>query len=145
MSACIYTDGACGKNGVGGWAWLLVNDDRLITGGLGRTTETTNQRMEVVAAIEALNFYPESWDVEIVSDSAYLVNCMNDRWYDKWRTGGWLNSKKELVANQDIWIFLLSALELRTGTTTWTHVKGHNGDRWNEKCDELAVFARTAP
>lgn len=139
----VYTDGACStKTGIGGWSWLLVDDDELICGDLGRAHDTTSQRMELVAAGAALRFLPEWLDVEIVSDSAYLVSCFNDRWYAKWRTNGWKTGARKPVENRDLWELLLELYEGRTGKTTWTHVKGHNGDRWNEHCDRLAVHAR---
>lgn len=139
----IYTDGACGRDGVGGWSWLLVDEDDLICGDMGRASGTTNQRMELVAAGAALAWLPLWVDVEVVSDSAYLVNCFLDKWYAKWRTNDWKTSAKKPVENRDIWERLLSVVEARTGETWWTHVKGHSDDHFNELCDELAVHART--
>ena len=98
MTTEIYTDGACSGNpGPGGWAWA-------IEGGAfesGYETHTTNQRMEVTAAFEAVQ--RNDGRIEIVSDSTYVVNCFRDSWYVGWRKRGWLNSQRKPVANRDLW------------------------------------------
>lgn len=130
----VYTDGACSGNpGPGGWAWA-------VQGGAfasGAETHTTNQRMEIKAAFEALRALPGA--LEIVSDSAYVVNCFKQRWYAGWHANGWRNSQKKPVANRDLWEpFIALAIE-RGVTFRW--VKGHGTDPMNNLVDELAVAA----
>jgi ribonuclease HI len=133
----IYTDGACSGNpGPGGWGAVLLFKDKIkeINGG---ERETTNQRMELQAVIGALSALKvTNWDVTIYSDSAYVVNAFQQKWLDNWQKNGWRNSKKEPVANQDLWQQLL----LLTGKNRvrMLKVKGHAGDKYNERCDELA-------
>lgn len=135
----IYTDGACSGNpGPGGWAAILVAGDkeREISGG---EKHTTNQRMEILAAVEALKSLKRPCEVTLFSDSAYLVNCITQKWYVNWKRSGWLNSQKEPVKNRDLWEALLSAMEGHT--LHFTKVKGHSGHHFNERCDELARAA----
>lgn len=133
----IYTDGACSGNpGPGGWAAVLLSQDKKkeIRGG---ERETTNQRMELKAVIEALRALKvKDWDVTVYSDSAYLVNAFQQKWLDKWQRNGWRNSKKEPVANQDLWQELLRLTNLNR--VKIVKVKGHDGELYNERCDELA-------
>lgn len=133
----IYTDGACSGNpGPGGWGAVLIFKDQKkeISGG---EKETTNQRMELQAVIGALSSLKVTeWDVTVYSDSAYVVNAFQQKWIDNWQKNGWQNSKKEPVANQDLWKELLTL----TGKNRVKilKVKGHAGDVYNERCDELA-------
>ena len=131
----IYTDGACSGNpGPGGWAWA-------IPGGRfesGYETHTTNQRMEVTAAFEAVQANDEA--IEIVSDSTYVVNCFRDSWYVGWRKRGWMNSQRKPVANRDLWEPFIE-LVLARGNVTFRWVKGHAGDAMNDLVDRLAVEA----
>jgi ribonuclease HI len=133
----IYTDGACSGNpGPGGWGAVLIFKDQKkeISGG---EKETTNQRMELQAVIGALSSLKVTeWDVTVYSDSAYVVNAFQQKWIDNWQKNGWQNSKKEPVANQDLWKELLTL----TGKNRVKilKVKGHAGDLYNERCDELA-------
>lgn len=133
----IYTDGACSGNpGPGGWGAVLLWGDhhKEIYGG---EPETTNQRMEIKAVIEALKAVKvKGWDISVHSDSAYVVNAFQQKWLDNWQKNGWKNSKKEPVANQDLWQELLSLT--RNNRVQLKKVKGHAGDEWNERCDELA-------
>jgi len=133
----IYTDGACSGNpGPGGWAAVLLSQDKKkeIRGG---ERDTTNQRMELQAVIEALRALKvKDWDVTVYSDSAYLVNAFQQKWLDKWQRNGWRNSKKEPVANQDLWQELLRLTSLNQ--VKIVKVKGHDGELYNERCDELA-------
>lgn len=133
----IYTDGACrGNPGRGGWAWASGTDDF----GSGAQPHTTNQRMEVIAVIEALREHPDG-DIEIVSDSNYVVKCFHDRWYEGWQRRNWKNSKGQPVANRDLWEVLIP-LVLESGRkVTFSWVKGHSGDRMNDFVDELATSA----
>lgn len=130
----IYTDGACkGNPGPGGWAWAIPD------GGWssGYEEDTTNQRMEITAAYRAVSDNPGR--LRIVSDSTYVVNCFRDGWWKGWRTRGWKNSRKEPVANRDLWEPFVDLVEQRDVTFEW--VKGHSGDPMNELVDSLAVAA----
>jgi Ribonuclease HI len=133
----IYTDGACSGNpGPGGWGAVLLFKDqtRELSGG---ERETTNQRMELQAVIGALGALKVTgWDVAVYSDSAYVVNAFQQQWLDTWQKNGWRNSKKEPVANQDLWQQLL--MLTRQNRVKLLKVKGHAGDKYNERCDELA-------
>jgi ribonuclease HI len=138
-SVCIFTDGACSGNpGPGGWGCVLQygNARKELKGG---EKLSTNQRMEMTAAIKALEALKEPCQVEIYSDSAYLVNAFNKGWLDKWRQNGWLTAKKQAVENQDLWRVLL--LLSQKHKIKWYKVKGHSGDAENERCDELARSA----
>ncbi len=133
----IHTDGACrGNPGPGGWAWACGRDGFAS----GAEARTTNQRMELRAVLEALRANPDG-DVEIVSDSTYVVKCFNDSWYVGWLRRGWKNSQGQPVANRDLWepLFDLTLRGERMVTFTW--VKGHAGDPMNEFVDELATAA----
>lgn len=134
---CIYTDGACSGNpGPGGWGAVLLYGDN-IKEISGAEKDTTNQRMELLAVIKALEALKvKGWDVTVYSDSAYIVNAFKQDWISNWQRNGWKNSKKEDVANQDLWKRLLALKELNN--VTIEKVKGHSGDEWNERCDELA-------
>ncbi|HHV16135.1 MAG TPA: ribonuclease HI [Gelria sp.] len=133
----IYTDGACSGNpGPGGWGAVLIYGTRIkeISGG---EENTTNQRMELTAVVEALRALKvKGWDVVVYSDSAYIVNAFDQDWIGRWQKNGWKNSKKEDVANQDLWKTLLALMS--KNRVRLKKVKGHSGDKWNERCDELA-------
>lgn len=132
----IYTDGACSGNpGPGGWGCVLLHGSRRLELS-GGAAHTTNQRMEMQAAIAALGALKQPCRIALHSDSAYLVNAFNQRWLDNWQKNGWLNSKKQPVENQDLWQELLK-LSARH-QVTWNKVKGHAGDELNERCDQLA-------
>ena len=130
-----YTDGACSGNpGPGGWAWA-------VPGGrwaAGAAAQTTNQRMEISAAYEAVRAIEGPLD--IVSDSTYVVNCFRDRWWEGWLRRGWVNSAKKPVANRDLWEPLVTAVRER-GDVSFRWVKGHSGDPMNDLVDLLAVAA----
>jgi ribonuclease HI/uncharacterized phage-like protein YoqJ len=130
-----FTDGACSGNpGPGGWAWA-VPDGPFAS---GAEAHTTNQRMEVTAAFEAVQAIPGR--LEVVSDSTYVVNCFRDRWHEGWIKRGWKNSKKEPVANRDLWEPFIE-LVLARGDVTFRWVKGHSADVMNDLVDRLAVEA----
>jgi ribonuclease HI/uncharacterized phage-like protein YoqJ len=130
-----YTDGAClGNPGPGGWAWA-VPGDRYAS---GAAAATTNQRMEITAAFEAVRAIEGR--LEIVSDSTYVVNCFRDRWWEGWLRRDWKNSKKEPVANRDLWEPFIQLVRDR-GDVTFSWVKGHSGDPMNDLVDRLAVEA----
>ena len=132
----VYTDGACSGNpGPGGWAWA-------VPGGAfaaGHAAHTTNQRMELVAAYEAVVAHPGS--VEVVTDSTYVMNCFVKRWYVNWLKSGWKNSQKKPVANRDLWEPFVELYLARPGEITFRWVKGHSGDPGNDLVDRLAVEA----
>jgi ribonuclease HI len=131
----VYTDGACSGNpGPGGWAWAIPGG-RFAS---GAAAHTTNQRMEITAAYEAVQAI--HGPLEVVSDSTYVVHCFRDRWHEGWRRRGWKNSQRQPVANRDLWEPFID-LVLQRGDVTFRWVKGHNGDRMNDLVDELAVEA----
>jgi ribonuclease HI len=136
----VYTDGACrGNPGPGGWAWA-VPGGRFAS---GADPATTNQRMEIMAALEALRSLTTSGapDIEVVSDSTYVVNCFKDRWWQGWHRKNWKNSQNKPVANRDLWEPLIELALSSEATVRWRWVKGHSGDRWNDRVDELATAA----
>ena len=139
-SLVVYTDGACrGNPGPGGWAWAIP-EGRYASGAEGHTT---NQRMEIMAALEALRaLTPESpTGIEVVSDSTYVVKCFTDRWWQGWQRRNWKNSQNKPVANRDLWESLLT-LALDDGRPiTFSWVKGHSGDKMNDLVDRLATEA----
>jgi len=129
----VYTDGACSGNpGPGGWAWA-------VPGGAwarGHEAHTTNQRMELQAALSATEML--EGELDIVTDSTYVANCFRDGWWKGWETRGWRNSAKQPVKNQDLWEPLIEAHKAgRFGVPRW--VKGHSGDVMNDLVDRLAV------
>ncbi len=132
----VYTDGACrGNPGPGGWGWVVPGGPWAN----GFDADTTNQRMELLAALDALRTI--EGPVEVVSDSTYVVNCFRDGWWKGWLKRGWKNSKKEPVANRDIWEPLIDLYRSRADELEFTWVKGHAGDEYNDIADRLAVEA----
>ncbi|CAM3649773.1 ribonuclease HI [Brevibacillus invocatus] len=135
----IYTDGACSGNpGPGGWGAVLMYGEH-IKEMSGAEPNTTNNRMELQAAIEALSILKEPCKVTLYSDSAYLVNCFKQGWYKGWLKNGWKNSKGQPVENQDLWKELLRLMEIHQ--VEYVKVKGHADNKWNNRCDELATGA----
>jgi len=135
----IYTDGACSGNpGPGGWAAIVIDGDeeREISGG---EMSTTNQRMELRAALEGLRSLEGQRRVALYSDSAYLVNCFRDKWYIRWQQNGWKNSQKRPVESRDLWEGLIALAA--THDVAWHKVAGHSGDPLNERADRLARAA----
>lgn len=134
----VWTDGACSGNpGPGGWAWA-TQDDRQGSGG---AAATTNQRMEVQAALEAVKAL--DGPLVVVSDSTYVVNCFRDGWWKGWLARGWVNTAKKPVANRDLWEPLITIVRDR-GDISFRWVKGHSGDPMNDLVDRLAVAAGKA-
>ena len=135
----IYTDGACtGNPGKGGFGAVLIyngNEKRISRG----YRKTTNNRMELMAAIESLKLLKEECSVDLYSDSKYLTDAINKKWIDSWQKNGWKKSDKKPVLNVDLWQELLLMTEKHRVTFIW--VKGHNGNTYNEICDSLAVEA----
>ena len=135
----IYTDGACSGNpGPGGYGAVLMvgNHRREISGG---EAETTNNRMELMAAIAALSQLKRACNVTLFSDSAYLVDAFNRRWIDSWQRNGWKNSQKRDVLNKELWEQLIGLTAIHS--VTFVKVKGHADNEWNNRCDQLAVAA----
>jgi ribonuclease HI len=135
----MYTDGACSGNpGPGGWGAIIIEAgrERELSGG---ENPTTNQRMELTAPIEGLRGLEGRRRVDIYSDSAYVINCFRDRWYERWRKNGWLNAQKKPVENRDLWEALIALVEHHV--VTWHKVAGHSGDPLNDRADALARAA----
>lgn len=132
----IFTDGACSGNpGPGGWGAVLIYGEhqKEIS---GFEDNTTNQRMELMAAINALEALKEPCSVELYSDSAYLINAFRQKWLERWQANGWLNSQKKAVENKELWQRLLKLATVHD--IKWLKVKGHSGEIFNERCDQLA-------
>ncbi len=135
----IYTDGGCRPNpGPGGWGAVLLHPGRDPVELSGGKSEATNNRMEMVAAIEALGALDGPHRVELFTDSTYLKKGVTE-WLAKWRAKGWKTAGKKDVKNRDLWEELDKALAIHEVDWHWT--KGHAGDRWNEVADELASAA----
>lgn len=132
----IYTDGACSGNpGPGGWGSILMykENKKEIS---GRLENTTNNVMELTAVIEALKLLKFPCEVELYSDSAYVVNAFNQKWIYGWLKNGWKNSSKEPVKNKELWQELYELT--KTHKITFIKVKGHADNEYNNRCDELA-------
>lgn len=141
----VYTDGACSGNpGPGGWAAIIMEDgaERIVSGAEARTT---NQRMELMAAIEGLAAIPDRRRVHVRTDSAYVMNCFEQRWWERWEKNGWLGAGKKPVTNRDLWERLLA--QVRRHDVVWHKVRGHSGDVMNDRVDALArgAIATLAP
>jgi ribonuclease HI len=141
----IYTDGACSGNpGPGGYGVLLQygSVSRELSAGYRRTT---NNRMEILGCIAGLQALKERCEVLIYSDSSYVVNAMTQSWAVRWRENGWKRREKgqwKEALNADLWLLMLELCEKHVVTFQW--VRGHNGNRGNERCDELARQAAAA-
>lgn len=135
-SVNIYTDGACkGNPGAGGWSAILEygGKEKELCGG---EKSTTNNRMELTAAIEGLRALKEQCNVTLYSDSQYLVNAINKGWLDSWKKKGWKKADKSQLLNDDLWKILDELINYHTVEFVW--VRGHDGHEYNERCDELA-------
>jgi ribonuclease HI len=133
----IYTDGACSGNpGNGGWGAILIygGHEKEIS---GFEENTTNNKMELTAAIKALDSLKEPCNVDLYSDSAYLINGFLKDWVEKWKSNGWINSSKEEVKNKELWE-TLDGLNVKH-RINWIKVKGHADDEYNNRCDKLAT------
>lgn len=136
----IFTDGSCLKNpgGEGGYCGIILNSkekkEELIVSGNEKVT--TNNRMEIVACLEAIRKTPIKKNVLIKSDSQYVVNTFEKKWIYNWSKKNWKRTKRKEVANADLWRLLLEEVNKRNVRFQW--VKGHNGDFFNEKCDKIA-------
>jgi ribonuclease HI len=135
----IFTDGACSGNpGPGGYGVILKYGGNIKELSRGFKL-TTNNRMEMRALIAALQSLKEKCQLEIYSDSKYIVDAVNNGWAKRWRASGWMRNKKEKALNPDLWGALLDLLDKHVYKISW--VKGHAGHYENERCDELAVQA----
>ncbi len=132
-----YTDGACSGNpGIGGWGAILIFEgiEKELS---GFEAYTTNNRMELKAAVEALSALKYPCEVDLFSDSSYLVNAFKENWIDNWKRNGWRNSSKDDVKNRDLW----ERLDYLAGihNVNWIKVKGHSDNEYNNRCDKLAT------
>ena len=133
----IYTDGACrGNPGKGGWGAILVygKHEKEMSGG---ERETTNNRMELTAAIKALEALKEPCEITLYSDSKYMIDSIVNGWAEGWRKRGWKKADKSPALNSDLWETLLELLAVHKVEFIW--VRGHNGHAYNERCDTLAT------
>lgn len=133
----VYTDGACrGNPGKGGWGAILIygKNKKEMSGG---ERQTTNNRMELMAAIEALTVLKEPCEVTLTSDSKYLVDAIEKGWLESWKKNGWRKSDRSEVLNVDLWQRLIVQLERHKVSFVWVH--GHTGHEYNERCDVLAT------
>ena len=133
----IYTDGSTRKNrqqhAPGAWGFIVIENDKIIHKEASGEEDTTNQRMELQAMIKACYWAARNFDsftdVCFYSDSAYIINCYNDKWYEKWQRNGWTTSKNGAVKNVDLWSKLIPFFE--KANFSFKKVKGHAGDKWN--------------
>ena len=133
----IHTDGSClGNPGAGGWAAVIVDEKNHREEIFGGEAHTTNNRMELTAAISALKKIPAGTKVELFTDSSYLKNAFTNGWLGKWKRNGWRTSTGGNVLNKDLWLELDELISTRAVKFNW--VKGHAGNFFNERCDELA-------
>lgn len=133
----IFTDGACSGNpGPGGWSAILRynGNEKELSGG---AADTTNNRMEITAVLQALTALKEPCNVTLYSDSQYVCNALKLGWAKKWKANNWMRNKKEPALNPDLWEKLLEQYDRHNVTVVW--VKGHAGHPENERCDRLAV------
>lgn len=149
----IYTDGAASKNGStdapGGWAYVILKDGEIIAHESGGEKGTTNQRMELTAVLKAcseLEKIDSFANVKLYSDSAYFINCFKQNWWKTWRANGWKNSKKEPVANQDLWERIIPFF-IKAPSYDFIKIKGHDGKDtqhgyYNDLVDKMAVSAK---
>ena len=132
----LYTDGACSGNpGPGGWGAVLIFNgiEKELS---GANPSTTNNVMEITAVIEGLKALKRPCNVNIYSDSAYVVNCFEKNCINNWIKNNWVNSKKEPVKNKELWLELLNLTKIHK--VTFNKVKGHSNVKYNNRCDELA-------
>jgi ribonuclease HI len=139
----VYTDGACKNNpGPGGYGVVLQYGEHRKELSAGYRL-TTNNRMEILAAIIGLETLKEPCEVRLVSDSQYLVNAIEKGWARRWQANGWMRNNKEKAVNPDLWDRLLALCKTHKVRFEW--VRGHAGHRENERCDVLATSAATSP
>ena len=145
----LYTDGATSNNGYensyGGWAWVLVANDRLLKIDSDGIVPATNNICELTALIKGCRVAETELEfgdmVLVYSDSAYAINCYKQKWYKSWQQNGWVNSKKQPVANAELWAQLIPFFE--HPNFKFEKIAGHQGYEWNEYVDRLAVKAKS--
>tara|TARA_B100000686_G_scaffold332422_1_gene397154 strand:- start:144 stop:575 length:432 start_codon:yes stop_codon:yes gene_type:complete len=136
MTNNVYTDGACSGNpGVGGWGAVILIENQDPIEIHGGKLNTTNNQMELKAVIEALKYFENSSSINLFTDSKYVKNGIQ-LWIQNWKINGWKTSNKKLVKNKNLWLELDE--QLSKHKVNWYWVKGHSGDKFNEKADELA-------
>ena len=139
MKYKIYTDGACSGNpGPGGWGAVILDQDDKQKNISGSEKNTTNNRMELLAAIMSLKKIKTNSEVVIFTDSTYVKNGITE-WMKNWKKNGWKNSNKKPVKNKDLWVKLDRLCE--TNSVSWKWVKGHSTSKYNNLADELATKA----
>ena len=133
----IYTDGSCDNNtiGNGGYSVIIFDNQHPIKIS-GYVPNTTNQRMELTAVIEGMKHFTEPREIEIFSDSAYVCNCFNDKWYKRWVMNKWRNANGEPVANKDLWMEFIKQITFHS--VKIHKVKGHSTNVFNNECDAMA-------
>lgn len=135
----LYTDGSClGNPGPGGWAYIVLSPTGTRVEGFGHSEglHVTNNQMEMTAVIEGLSIISEGEDITVYSDSQYVINCFNKKWYVKWRKNNWRTASGNAVLNPELWEELLDLAEARN--VIWVWVRGHAGNKLNEEVDILA-------
>ena len=141
----IYTDGGCAPNpGPGGWGVVLILADRpdRMKELCGGVAESTNNRMELTAAIKALEALKQPCNVEFHTDSQYVQKAFTQKWLVNWQKNNWRTANKKPVANKDLWIELVELAEKHN--VNWNWVKAHVGNKYNERCDDLVWKGREA-
>ena len=132
----IYTDGACSGNpGIGGWGVVILETDKEEIFLNGGENNTTNNRMELIAAINSITYFKDRQKLELYTDSKYLKDGIQ-KWIHNWKLNGWKTANKKPVKNKDLWLKL--DYEINKHSIVWNWVKGHANNKYNEKADELA-------
>ena len=139
LSVDLYTDGACSGNpGAGGWGYVLICKSKQKQES-GFALETTNNRMELIAVLEGVKAINKPCSLTIYTDSAYVHNAFTEHWIENWQANGFKNSRKQEVANKDLWLELIEALKIHN--YKFVKVKGHADNTYNNLCDKLATTA----
>ena len=139
MKYIIYTDGACSGNpGPGGWGAVIFDENKIQKQISGKKENTTNNRMELVAPIMALNKIKPNSEITIYTDSKYVKNGISE-WIKKWEKNGWISSNKKPVKNKDLWLELDSLC--KKNKVIWKWIKGHSNNKYNDLADDLATQA----
>ena len=132
----VYTDGACSGNpGIGGWGVVILETDKEEIFLNGGENNTTNNRMELIAAINSITYFKDRQKLELYTDSKYLKDGIQ-KWIHNWKLNGWKTANKKPVKNKDLWLKL--DYEINKHSIVWNWVKGHANNKYNEKADELA-------
>ena len=133
-----YTDGAfSSKSQMGGWAAICLENDMIIDERSGYEPYSTNNRMELLAVIQGLEALKEPCEVNLYSDSQYVINAINEKWLENWSNSGWRGSSKKGVKNVDLWQALIPLITMHK--VNFIKVKGHSDNEYNNRCDKIAV------